>query len=65
MRPTDSEAVLIPTHQAARYMERAILIAACAVAAASVVGYRLLRRRAQRLAHWFACAWMQCDEVRG
>ena len=52
---------MIPTHQAARYMECAILIAACAVAAASVVGYRLLRRRAQRLAHWFACAWMQCD----
>ena len=53
-----------PTHQAARYMERATIVA-CAVAAASVVGYRLLRRRAQRLAHWFACAWMQCDEARG
>ena len=56
---------MIPTHQSDRYMECAILISACAVAAASVVGYRLLRRRAQRLAHWFACAWMQCDEVRG
>jgi biopolymer transport protein ExbB/TolQ len=56
---------MIPTHQAARYMERATLIAACAVAIAGVIGYRLLRRRAQRLAHRIACAWMQCDEARG
>ena len=53
---------MIPTHQAARYMECAILIAACLIAAVGIISYRLLRRRAQRLAHWFACAWMQCDE---
>ena len=55
---------MIPTNQAARYMEYAPLIAACLIAAAGIISCRLLRRRAQRLAHWFACAWMQCDEAR-
>lgn len=54
---------MIPTNQAARYMERAPLIAACLIAAAGIVVYRSLHRRAQRLTHWFACAWMQCDEL--
>lgn len=54
-----------PTHQAARYMERATLIAACLIAAAGIVVYRSLRRRARRLLHWLACAWMQCDEAPG
>ena len=56
---------MIPTNQAARYMERATLIAACLIAAAGIVVYRSLRRRARRLLHWLACAWMQCDEARG
>lgn len=54
---------MLPLHHAAWYMERTTLIAACAVAAVGIIGYRLLLRRAQRLAHWFACAWMQCDEA--
>lgn len=40
-------------------------LAACLIAAAGIVVYRSLRRRAQRLLHWLACAWMQCDEARG
>ena len=55
--------LMIPAHQAARYMEYAPLISAFLIAAVGIIGYRLLRRRAQRLAHWFACAWMQCDEA--
>lgn len=51
------------THQAARYMERTTLIAACLIAAVGIIGYRLLLRRARRLLHWLACAWMQCDEA--
>lgn len=56
---------MLATHQAARYMERATLIAACLIAAVGIIGYRSLRRRAQRLLHWLACAWMQCDEAHG
>lgn len=52
---------MMPTHQAARYMEYAPLISAFLIAAVGIIGYRLLRRRAQRIAHWFACAWIQCD----
>lgn len=55
---------MIPTNQAARYMERATLIAACLIAAVGSIGYRSLRRRARHLLHWLACAWMQCDEAR-
>lgn len=55
---------MLPAHQAARYMECASLIAACLVAAVGIIGYSLLRRRARRLLHWHACAWMQCDEAR-
>ena len=54
---------MIPTHQAARYMECVPMIAACLIAAVGIICYRLLRRRARRLLHWFACAWMQCDEA--
>ncbi len=56
---------MLATHQAAHYMERAPLIAACLIAAVGIIGYRLLLRRARRLLHWLACAWMQCDEARG
>lgn len=56
---------MLPILQSARYMERATLIAACLIAAAGIVVYRLLLRRAQRLLHRIACAWMQCDEARG
>ena len=41
------------------------MIAACLIVAVGIIGYRLLRRRARCLLHWFACAWMQCDEARG
>ena len=51
---------MIPTHQAAWYMERATIVA-CAVAVAGIIGYRSLLRQARRLLHWLACAWMQCD----
>ena len=53
---------MIPTHQAARYMACATLIASCLIAAVGIISCRLLRRRARRLLHWLACAWMQCDE---
>lgn len=42
-----------------------IALAVCLVWAAGVIAYLALRRWLTRAWHWFACAWMQCDESRG
>lgn len=40
-------------------------LAACAIWAVAVFAWLEAQSAARRALHWLACAWMQCDEVRG
>ena len=40
-------------------------VAVCFLWASAIFVWDGLEAAAKRVGHWLACAWMQCDEVRG